>query len=43
MGLQYLEMMKELASGDASKWVVPVDLTQMAQRFLGNAGPDQKE
>lgn len=43
MGLQYLDMMKELASGDSSKWVVPVDLTQMAQKFLGNAGPDQKE
>ena len=43
MGLQYLDMMKELASGDSSKWVVPVELTQIAQKFLGNAGPDQNK
>ena len=43
MGLQYLDMMKDLASGDSSKWVVPVELTQLAQRFLGNAGAAQQQ
>ena len=38
MSLQYLEMMKKLASSDASKWIVPTELTQLASNFARNAG-----
>ena len=38
MGLQYLEMMRGLASSDASKWVVPTELTQFLSTFARNAG-----
>jgi regulator of protease activity HflC (stomatin/prohibitin superfamily) len=38
MGLQYLEMMKGLASSDASKWIVPTELTQFISSFARNAG-----
>lgn len=37
MGLQYLEMMKGLASSEASKWIVPTELTQFISAFAGNA------
>ena len=37
MGLQYLEMMDSLASSDASKWIVPTELTQFISRFARNA------
>ncbi len=37
MGLQYLEMMKGLASSDASKWIVPSELTQFVSNFARNA------
>ena len=37
MGLQYLEMMKGLASSDASKWIVPTELTQFVSNFARNA------
>ncbi len=37
MGLQYLEMMGSLASSDASKWIVPTELTQFISRFARNA------
>ena len=37
MGLQYLEMMKGLASSDASKWIVPTELTQFVSTFARNA------
>jgi regulator of protease activity HflC (stomatin/prohibitin superfamily) len=33
MGLQYLEMMKDLAAGESTKWVVPLEFT----RFLRSA------
>ncbi len=38
MALQYLEMMKDLADSDASKWVVPTELTQFISTFARNAG-----
>ena len=37
MGLQYLEMMRGLASSDASKWIVPTELTQFISSFARNA------
>lgn len=33
MGLQYLEMMRALGSSEASKWVVPMELTQFLKDF----------
>ena len=36
MALQYLDMMRTLASGPSTKWVVPVELTSFAQRFASN-------
>ncbi|MGE0059759.1 MAG: SPFH domain-containing protein [Dehalococcoidia bacterium] len=33
MALQYLEMMKELANGTSTKWVVPMELTGFLQNF----------
>ncbi len=38
MGLQYLEMMRSLASSEASKWIVPTELTQFISTFARNAG-----
>jgi regulator of protease activity HflC (stomatin/prohibitin superfamily) len=38
MGLQYLDMMKGLASSEASKWIVPSELTQFISSFAQNAG-----
>jgi regulator of protease activity HflC (stomatin/prohibitin superfamily) len=38
MGLQYLEMMKGLGSSEASKWIVPTELTQFISAFAQNAG-----
>jgi regulator of protease activity HflC (stomatin/prohibitin superfamily) len=38
MGLQYLEMMRSLATSDASKWIVPTELTQFISAFARNAG-----
>ncbi len=38
MGLQYLEMMKGLASSEASKWIGPTELTQFISTFARNAG-----
>jgi regulator of protease activity HflC (stomatin/prohibitin superfamily) len=36
MALQYLEMMKSLASSDSTKWVVPMELTSFVQGFARN-------
>ena len=36
MALQYLEMMKALASGEATKWVIPMELTTFVQGFARN-------
>ena len=33
MGLQYLEVMRSLATSDASKWIVPAELMQFAEAF----------
>ncbi len=30
MALQYLEMMKQLGAGDSTKWIIPMDLAQVA-------------
>jgi regulator of protease activity HflC (stomatin/prohibitin superfamily) len=45
MGLQYLEMMKVMGTGDSTKWIIPMDLAAMAgpivsavQGFGQNAG-----
>jgi regulator of protease activity HflC (stomatin/prohibitin superfamily) len=35
MGLQYLEMLKQLGQGSATKWIIPVDLANLAGP-LGN-------
>jgi regulator of protease activity HflC (stomatin/prohibitin superfamily) len=36
MSLQYLDMMKSLASGPSTKWVVPMELTSFVQNFARN-------
>ncbi len=33
MGLQYLDMMRSLAASEATKWVVPAELTQFLRNF----------
>jgi regulator of protease activity HflC (stomatin/prohibitin superfamily) len=38
MGLQYLEVMRSLAASDASKWILPTELTQFVSTFARNAG-----
>ena len=43
MGLQYLDMMRELATKENSTWIVPLDFTRLAasvQEQLGAAGGD---
>ena len=35
MGLQYLEMMKQLGAGESTKWIIPMDLASVAGN-LGN-------
>jgi regulator of protease activity HflC (stomatin/prohibitin superfamily) len=30
MGLQYLEMMKQLGQGESTKWIIPMDLASIA-------------
>jgi regulator of protease activity HflC (stomatin/prohibitin superfamily) len=36
MSLQYLEMMKQLANGASTKWIIPMELTSFAQNFARN-------
>ncbi len=36
MALQYLDMMKSLADGNATKWVIPMELTSFVQGFSRN-------
>jgi len=36
MSLQYLDMMKALASGPSTKWVIPMELTSFVQGFARN-------
>ena len=38
MALQYLEMMKSMATSDSTKWVVPMELTSFVQGFARNIG-----
>ena len=38
MSLQYLDMMKSLANGPSSKWIVPMELTTFVQGFARNLG-----
>jgi regulator of protease activity HflC (stomatin/prohibitin superfamily) len=33
MALQYLDMMRQLAAGASTKWIVPMELTQFLERF----------
>lgn len=39
MSIQYLDMMKALAAGQSTKWVVPLELTQFLRAFGGSATP----
>jgi regulator of protease activity HflC (stomatin/prohibitin superfamily) len=52
MSLQYLDMMKALAGGPSTKWVIPMELTSFVQGFARNlsvaagangAGPTDRE
>ena len=36
MSLQYLDMMKALAGGPSTKWVIPMELTSFVQGFANN-------
>jgi regulator of protease activity HflC (stomatin/prohibitin superfamily) len=36
LSLQYLEMMKELAAGPSTKWILPMELTTFVQGFARN-------
>jgi regulator of protease activity HflC (stomatin/prohibitin superfamily) len=36
MSLQYLEMMKQLANGASTKWIIPMELTSFAQHLARN-------
>ena len=36
MALQYLDMMKSLATSDSTKWVVPMELTSFVSSFARN-------
>lgn len=38
MGLQYLEMMKTLADGNSTKWVIPMELTNAARAIADRLG-----
>ena len=36
MSLQYLDMMKQLANGTSTKWIIPMELTSFVQNFARN-------
>jgi regulator of protease activity HflC (stomatin/prohibitin superfamily) len=36
MSLQYLDMLREMAAGDSTKWILPMELTQFMQRFVAD-------
>ncbi len=42
MGLQYLEMMKDLAAGESTKWVVPLEFTRFLRSALAGDGGSGK-
>ena len=35
MGLQYLDMMKQLGAGESTKWIIPLDLASVAGPLAG--------
>ena len=35
MSLQYLEVMRSLASSESTKWLIPTELTQFISSFAG--------
>jgi regulator of protease activity HflC (stomatin/prohibitin superfamily) len=37
MSLQYLEALKDLGSGESTKYVIPMEFTRLVQPFLGHA------
>ena len=38
MGLQYLEMMKQLGAGESTKWIIPMDLASIAGNLSATLG-----
>lgn len=36
MGLQYIDMLKDLADSESSKWILPVELTKFAEKLGGS-------
>ena len=38
MGLQYLEMMKQLGAGESTKWIIPMDLASVASGLSDTLG-----
>ena len=38
MGLQYLEMMKQLGQGESTKWIIPMDLASVAGNLSSTLG-----
>jgi regulator of protease activity HflC (stomatin/prohibitin superfamily) len=43
MALQYLETLKSLAGGPATKWIVPAELTSLLGDVLGAATPERRQ
>jgi len=43
MSLQYLEMLRDLGSGEATKFVIPLEFTRLVQPFLGHAERSMKD
>jgi regulator of protease activity HflC (stomatin/prohibitin superfamily) len=41
MAIQYLEVMRALASSDSSKWIIPSELTQFVTSFAKSASGGQ--
>jgi regulator of protease activity HflC (stomatin/prohibitin superfamily) len=42
MALQYLDTMKELAAGESTKWIIPMELTQFLERFATGSQERQR-
>ena len=42
MALQYLDTMKELAAGESTKWIIPMELTQFLERFASGGRERQR-
>ncbi len=41
MGLQYLEVMRSLATSESSKWMIPTELTRFISTFAGQVTDGQ--